>query len=175
MNMSNFEDRETLQRVIENRRSIEGRELSDHEVAAAQSLLDHPQFDTMLVDDRRAFYQSQLTRRSGISSSESGDSLPAAADSMPLMGWLLLAAGLIVTCISFFLRTSISSAAGGDIIGDTYIPRTTSSVINIGMLQTQMMVFQIGLALAIGGLLLICAAAIRSALVRLGSQAPSEG
>lgn len=172
--MSNFENREILEGVIESRRSIEGRELSDNELAAAQILLDHPKFDTMSLDGRRALYQSQLAHRSGIDSREPSDSMSATADTMSVIGWLLLAVGATVTIVSFFLRTSVTSTTGGDMIGDTYIPQTTSSVINIGMLQNQLMVFQTGLVLVIGGLLLISAATIRSTLVQMNTPTPSD-
>ena len=64
-----------------------------------------------------------------------------------LFGWLLLVIGTLAAIVSFFLPTSIETYGASD-------------VHNIGMMQTQLMVLLLGLAMFVGGLMLICVAAL---------------
>ncbi|MGN6270884.1 MAG: hypothetical protein ACTHM0_13450 [Sphingomonas sp.] len=89
--MSSFADRETLAQVVSMGRSVEGRALSADEMAAAQALLDHPDFDAMSIDQRRAFYQRELA----------GAAAGAEANRIPSGLWQR-AAGLILFAIGLF-------------------------------------------------------------------------
>jgi hypothetical protein len=163
--MSNFEDRETLAQVVSTGKSTDGRTLEPNELRAAQRLLDLPTFDEMTVEQRRAAYNN-LSRGFQPDARTGGE-----GDTVTVLGWLLTGAGVIAAIGSFFLKTSIESTTPSSMIGDSYIPASTSDVINIGLLQTQMMVFQAGLALAIAGVVLLGAALVRNVVVKAANPA----
>lgn len=166
--MGVLESREAIQHAIDTGTNEEGAAWGQSQIAAFQRLLEMPNFDELTIEERRAAFDNL---RRGFQPATAA-SAPG-GDTVALMGWLMLIAGILASLGSLVMKVSVNSTTDSSFIGDTYIPAVTSNVINIGLLQNQMMVFQAGLALAIGGMMMLAAAAVRNALVVNGARATS--
>lgn len=163
--MGVLESREALQTAVDTGRAESDESYGERQLANFRTLLAIPEFDEMTVEQRRKCYED-LAR--GFQPTVPRSGLPG--DPFPVIGWLLLAAGVAISISSFFLDTSTVTTADGTSLGDIYVPgSTTVKAINIGLLQTQLMVFQAGVAVAIAGVILLAAAILRAAMIRTGT------
>ncbi len=71
-------------------------------------------------------------------------------------GFGLLAIGMVVAIGALFMSTSVSTETPADFYGRT----TASEVYNLGLLQHQMMIFVVGLAIALAGVVLAAAGVV---------------
>ncbi|MBS3961459.1 MAG: hypothetical protein KGZ61_06465 [Sandarakinorhabdus sp.] len=87
---------------------------------------------------------------------------------MKIPGTLLAAIGLAVLAYAFTIDTSVAMPLAG--LGIT--PGDSLSVTNFGLLQRQMMLSQLGLAAALGGILLFAAGAVIEAIAIRPTEGP---
>ena len=159
--MSVFASRESVETAIEVGKNPQGEYLAAYQVEALKELLSRRDFDDLSIGGRRSYFER---RESDLRAAASHSDTPVEMDAASIAGWIMAIVGVVTVGGSFALKTSVSSTSPSSFIGDSYIPSTTSDVINIGLLQTQMMVLEIGLAAAIAGVVLIAAAMVRKAV-----------
>jgi hypothetical protein len=79
---------------------------------------------------------------------------------MKLVGFPLTIAGVFIVVGSFFVKTSVAGSSS------PYLP-SEGGILNIGLLQNQMMIFQIGLTATLAGILLLAAGSLSETIERL--------
>lgn len=95
---------------------------------------------------------------------------------MKLAGGWLVALGLIAMVVALLLPTSIDTPRSVYLpsIGET-IRSGTQSVLNLGLLQRQALVFEAGLAAIVSGVVLLAAGVLAAAIDRLSPQSADTG
>lgn len=156
-----FDSRESLERAIETSRDPAGARFRDDQICNLKAVLTHPEFDAWSPARRRAYYSSFFNAARG-------------PDVVTVAGAIMIVAGIFAALISQAMSTTVTSTIPSSFTGYDYIPASTSTTFNIGLLQNQLMVFQAGLALAIGGIVLVAASLVRAELRKLGHNGRRE-
>ena len=142
-------DRSAIEASLVEGRSAR-RDYSEMDKTAIREVLDRTDFDYLSEHGRSIAFNEAINKLNGVVTSILNPS--ASPSALAISGWLMVTLSTVELAVVYFgYSTSIHSYS--DYVSGSFMP--ARDTLNIGLLQNQLMLFQLGLVVLASGILFI--------------------